>query len=189
MEHVSCYQGGYGPCRDIDRSWEESVTFRLDFTHLAGLSRSEARAKAESMVLVRTEWAARAHPLLPCCHLSARFSNRSVTIRTYRPIFIYSSVYWYWSHSDSHPTLLPALGPITLVDSCTACCCDSELRLTVHRCALWPIVAVTLLFLWRLLFALLYCSLTVLKSGVLGTLKPQTWLLSSHCNQYFGSSQ
>ena len=33
MEHVSCYQGGYGPCRDIDRSWEDSVTFRLDFTH------------------------------------------------------------------------------------------------------------------------------------------------------------
>ena len=56
------------------------------------------------------------------------------------------------------------------LDSCAARYCDSELRLTVHCCALWPIVAVTLLFLWHLLFALLYCSLTVYKSGMLGTL-------------------
>ena len=38
MEHVSCYQGGYGPCRDIDRSWEERVMFWLDFTHYADTS-------------------------------------------------------------------------------------------------------------------------------------------------------
>ena len=51
-----------------------------------------------------------------------------------------------------------------LVDSCTAHCSDSELRLTVHCCALWLIVLVT---------ALLYCSLTVLKSGMLGTCSPR----------------
>ena len=77
------------------------------------------------------------------------------------------TLYQYWSHSF---IFLPAFGPIWLVDSCAARCCDSELRLTVHCCALWPIIAVTLLFLWRLLFALLYCSLTVYKSGLLGTL-------------------
>ena len=60
--------------------------------------------------------------------------------------YLFYSVYWYWSHSDSHLTLLPASGPIVCVDSCAARCCDSELRLTVHCCALWPIVAVTLLF-------------------------------------------
>ena len=87
-----------------------------------------------------------------------------------QPILFIYSVYWYWSHSDSRLIFLPASGPIVLVDSCTARCCDSELRLTVHCCALWPIVAVTLLFLWRLLFALPYCSLTVYKSGLLGTL-------------------
>ena len=69
--------------------------------------------------------------------------------------FIYfNSVYWYWSHSDSRFIFLPASGPIVLIDLCAARCCDSELRLTVHRCALWPIVAVTLLFWWHLLFAL-----------------------------------
>ena len=31
---------------------------------------------------------------------------------------------------------LPAFGPICPVDSCAARCCDSELRLTVHCCAL-----------------------------------------------------
>ena len=31
---------------------------------------------------------------------------------------------------------LPASGPIVLVDSHAAHCCDSELRLTVHYCAL-----------------------------------------------------
>ena len=31
---------------------------------------------------------------------------------------------------------LPASGPIVLIDSCAARCCDSELRLTVHYCAL-----------------------------------------------------
>ena len=93
-----------------------------------------------------------------------------VTIRTYRPILFIYSVYWYWSHSDSHFIFLPASGPIVLIDSCAARYCDSELCLTVHYCALWPIVAVTLLFWWRLLFALPYCSLTVYKSGLLGTL-------------------
>ena len=33
-------------------------------------------------------------------------------------------------------TLLLASGPIVLIDSCAARCCDSELRLTVHCCAL-----------------------------------------------------
>ena len=94
----------------------------------------------------------------------------NVTIRTYRPIFIYYSVYGYWSHSDSRFIFLPASGPIVLDDLCAARCCDSELRFTVHYCALWPIVAVTLLFSWRLLFALLHCSFTVYKSGLLGTL-------------------
>ena len=78
-----------------------------------------------------------------------------VTIRTYRTDFyLFYSVYWYWSHSDSHFIFLPASGPIVLIDSCAARCCDSELHLTVHCCTLWPIVAVTLLFLWRLLFTL-----------------------------------
>ena len=42
-------------------------------SNLAGLSRSKARAEAESMVFARAKWAARVHILLPCCHLSARF--------------------------------------------------------------------------------------------------------------------
>ena len=104
-------------------------------------------------------WPLQSHHLQPCY-------DKGLTDRF---LFIYS-VYWYWSHSDSCFIFLPASGPIVLVDSCAACCCDSELRLTVHCCALWPIVAVTLLFLWRLLFALPYCSLTVYKSGLLGTL-------------------
>ena len=58
----------------------------------------------------------------------------------------------------------------TLLRTVTYCCSDAIVLVT-------PIVRVT------------YCSLTVHKSGLLGTLEPQTWLLSSHCNQYFGSSQ
>ena len=84
-----------------------------------------------------------------------------VMIRTYTIGFIYFYMYWYWSHCDSRLYLSTGLRPHCSVDSCAARCCDSELRLTVYYCALWPIVAVTLLFLWRLLFALLYCSCRV----------------------------
>ena len=61
----------------------------------------------------------------------------------HRLIFIYLLVYWYWSHSDSCLIFLPASGPIVHVDSCTAHCCDSELRLAAHC---------DLLLQWR------YCS-------------------------------
>ena len=47
---------------------------------------------------------------------------------------------------------LLASGPIALVDSCAAHCCDSELRLIVHCDPLLH---------WQLLYTLLYCSLRV----------------------------
>ena len=62
--------------------------------------------------------------------------NLSVTIRTYTTDF-----YLFWCTDTgvivTHAFIfLPASGPIVLVDSCAVRCCDSELRLTVHYCAL-----------------------------------------------------
>ena len=76
--------------------------------------------------------------ITPLLRSTSAATSCYVTIRTYRTrfLFIYS-VYWYWSHSNSCFIFLPASGPIVLVDSCAAHCCDSELRLTVHCCALW----------------------------------------------------
>ena len=94
----------------------------------------------------------------------------TVTIRTYRTDFYLFTWCTDTGVIVTHTLSSTSLWPIILVDSCAARCCDSELRLTVHYCALWPIVAVTLLFSLHLLFALPYCSLTVYKSGLLGTL-------------------
>ena len=78
-----------------------------------------------------------------------------VTIRTYTTDFIYFYVYWYWSHCDSHLHLSTGLWP-----HCSGwLMCSLLLWLrAMPYCSLWPIVAVTLLFLWCLLFTLLYCS-------------------------------
>ena len=94
-------------------------------------------------------------------------------------------MYWYWSHSDSRFIFLPASGPIVRFDSCTARCCDSELRLTVHYCALWPIVAVTLLFLWRLLIVLLQ----YISQACWVLCSPRLDFFHRTVNRYFGSSQ
>ena len=91
------------------------------------------------------------------------FAYDIVTIRTYTTTFyLCYLVYWYWSHSDSRLIFLLASGPICLVESwwlllthAQLTMVTQKLRLTVHCCALWPIVAVTLLFLWRLLLVLL----------------------------------
>ena len=68
---------------------------------------------------------------------TARQPPHCVTISTYRLIFIYLTQYTDTGViSDSRFIFLPASGPIVLLDSCAARCCDSELRLTVHNCAL-----------------------------------------------------
>ena len=84
--------------------------------------------------------------------------------------FLFISVYWYWSHSDSRLYLSTGLWPhcsywlmrssllwlraapyCTLLRTVTYCCSDAIVLVT-------PIVRVT------------YCPLTVYKSGLLGTL-------------------
>ena len=91
------------------------------------------------------------HSLLGCAWI-ASLASRCVTIRTYTTDFYLlrcTNTGVIMTHAF---IFLPASGPIVLTDSCAARCCDSELRLTVHCCALWlivlvtPIVRVTLLF-------------------------------------------
>ena len=62
--------------------------------------------------------------------------GKSVTIRTYTTDFIYFTCTDTGVIVTHAFIFLPASGPIVLVDSCAARCCDSELRLTVHYCAL-----------------------------------------------------
>ena len=65
---------------------------------LAGLSRSKAGAEAESMVFARAKWAARAHILLPCCHLSALFSKQFGFLRS---SFLYPTRHCQKTHHGS----------------------------------------------------------------------------------------
>ena len=76
---------------------------------------------------------------LHCCSVLVSLDVWSylVMTRTYKPIFIYLTWCTDTGVIVTHAFIfLPASGPIVLVDSCAARCCDSELRLTVHCCVL-----------------------------------------------------
>ena len=62
--------------------------------------------------------------------------GRGVTIRTYTTDFIYFTCTDTGVIVTHAFIFLPAFGHIVIVDSCAARYCDSELRLTVHYCAL-----------------------------------------------------